>query len=113
MRISAGESETVFLTPGQQGRIDAGNRMSVHPADTESVLAWHYGQFSFVNADIREVMQQLGRWYDIEVVYAGKIPEERFEGTIPRSSTIDEIFSILEISKLRVKREGRKVTVLP
>ncbi|KIC93524.1 hypothetical protein OI18_17380 [Flavihumibacter solisilvae] len=110
--VSAGNREPAYLAPGQQGRI-SNDRIAVHTVDTEPVMAWHNGQFAFVNADIHEVMQQLERWYDIEVFYAAKVPDERFEGTIPRSSTIDEIFSILELSKLRVKREGRKVTVLP
>ena len=53
-----------------------GSLTVVKDADVSGVLAWKNGLFSFDNAGVQVVMNQLARWYDIEVVYAdGKIPD--------------------------------------
>jgi ferric-dicitrate binding protein FerR (iron transport regulator) len=81
--------------------------------NTDDVIAWKNGLFNFNNADIKTVMRQLARWYDVEVEYEGAVPNEKFEGEISRNSTLSEVFSILELSAVHFKVEGRKVTVMP
>ncbi|MNE88317.1 hypothetical protein D3C80_1856160 [compost metagenome] len=58
-------------------------------------------------------MQQIGRWYDIEVVYAGKMPEEEFNGVIARNKNISEVLNMLSYANaVKFKVEGRRVTVM-
>ncbi len=33
---------------------------------------WKNGVFAFKNAEIKEVMKQIERWYDVEVKYEGQ-----------------------------------------
>jgi ferric-dicitrate binding protein FerR (iron transport regulator) len=82
-------------------------------ADTDEAVAWKNGRFQFTNADVETVMREISRWYDVTIEYAGKIPAEKFEGEIPRSSNITEVFKILELSNVHCKIAGRKITVLP
>lgn len=93
-----------------QGR--SGN-FQVRQVDTDEVIAWKNGLFNFSNADIKTVMRQLARWYDVEVVYEGALPNEKFDGEISKNSTLSEVFKILELSAVHFKVEGRKVTVMP
>ena len=58
-------------------------------------------------------MRQIARWYNVEVVFEGKITTEKFEGDIPRSSQLTEVFKILELSKVHFKIDDKKVTVMP
>ncbi|MGV3766756.1 MAG: FecR family protein [Chitinophagaceae bacterium] len=110
----AREGKSTLLKPGQQARIANGGKVDLQPnVDTEEVMAWRKGMFFFSNADIRTVMRQIARWYDVDVVFEGKLPDERFEGTIPRNTTLQEVVEILKQSNLHIKLEGRKATVLP
>jgi ferric-dicitrate binding protein FerR (iron transport regulator) len=102
------------LEPGQQGQLNNNGRITIiKDADMEEAVAWKNGRFNFDNADIMSVMRQLARWYDVEVVFEGKIPTEKFEGEIPRNSKISEVFKILELSNVHFKVENKKVTVMP
>jgi len=58
-------------------------------------------------------MRQIARWYDVEVVFEGKVPTEKFVGEIPRNSNLSEVFKILELSNIHFKVEDKKVTVMP
>jgi len=113
----AGNGQPVVLKPGMQSVFDhdpalAGS-IEVRQVDTEEVIAWKNGLFNFNKADIKTVMRQLARWYDVEVVYEGPLSNEKFEGEIPRNSTLSEVFKILELTAVHFKVEGRKVTVMP
>jgi len=103
-----------FLKPGQQAQVSKDGQMYVDEhADVEEAVAWKNGRFVFNEANVQAVMRELARWYDVEIVYAGKVPAEKFEGEIPRNSNITEVFKILELSNVHCKIEGRKITVLP
>ncbi|MBO9202966.1 MULTISPECIES: FecR family protein [Niastella] len=102
------------LKPGQQAQLHKNGIMSLDEhADVEEAVAWKDGRFVFNEASVETVMREIARWYDVEIVYAGKVPDEKLEGEIPRNSNITEVFKILELSNVHCKIEGRKITVLP
>lgn len=112
-----GGQQPAILTRGMQsifshGQGSAGN-FQLRQVDTDEVIAWKNGLFNFNNADIKTVMRQLARWYDVDVVYEGALPNEKFDGEISMNSTLAEVFKILELSAIHFKVEGRKVTVMP
>lgn len=106
-----------LLSPGQQASLSHQSQKShsiqVQTVDTEEAIAWKNGKFHFNQADIKTVMRQIARWYDVEVVYEGPVSKEKFEGEIPRNSSLTEVFKILELSAVHFKTEGRKVIVMP
>lgn len=103
-----------LMKPGQQARVGRDGKMALDEnADTDEAVAWKNGRFQFNEADVETVMRDIARWYDVTIEYAGKVPAEKFEGEIPRSSSITEVFKILELSNVHCKIEGKKITVLP
>lgn len=58
-------------------------------------------------------MRQLSRWYDVEVVYPGKIPEVYFGGKIDRSLPLNEVLKFLEKNQIHFRLEGRKLIAIP
>jgi len=58
-------------------------------------------------------MRQLSRWYDVEIVYEGEIPKDRFSGNLPRDSKLSVILSALEQSQVHFRVEGKKIIVMP
>lgn len=107
-------SAVVILKPGQQAR--AANNQPVKVIDHVDVteeVAWKNGSFSFQKADLQTVMRQIARWYDVEIVYEGKIPARRFGGKIARSSDVSDVLKILEETGVHFRMESRKIIVRP
>ena len=68
----------------------------------------------FANEGIESIMRKIARWYNVEVIYQGKITDNNFVGTVPRFGNISEALTILELTNtVHFKIEGRRVTVMP
>lgn len=104
------DKEAKVLIPGQQAIVDQGIR--VKKAGDEMV-AWKNGLTSFKDADIRTIMRQVARWYDIEVNYEGEIPTRLFTGEISRKANLSEFIKVIELSNIKLKLEGKVITVMP
>lgn len=92
--VSAG-SDKFILNPGQEARLASGGILKVREANVEKATAWRNGIFYFQNSDVKQIMRQISRWYDVEVEYNGAI-EERFNGTLPRNLKLSEIIFLLK-----------------
>ena len=57
-------------------------------------------------------MKQIGRWYNVEVVYESGVPQETFNGTISRNTNLSDVLKVLEYSYIRYRVEGNVITVL-
>jgi len=102
-----------LLKPGQQAVQQADGSFSVlNHVDEEEVLAWKNGLFKFGrNTTLQMVMNQLSRWYDLEVIYEGNGKNYRFSGFLPRDSKLSEVCKILEYSGVRFSLEGKNIIV--
>lgn len=113
VKLSAGQSGTV-IQPGEQGVLEAENAMvRVLPANTEETVAWKNGYFWFSKADLPAVMRQLSRWYDIEVIYEGKIKDRQLTGKFYRNYNLSQVLSILEANNIHFKIADKKLIVMP
>jgi len=95
-----------ILKPGQafmDGKIGA--------TDIVQDIAWKNGVFNFNNQSLAQVMRQLARWYNIEVVYPAGIPKKEYGGEIGRNLTLDQVLKGLESSGIRFQLEGRRLMV--
>jgi hypothetical protein len=112
---TSNSSSTVLLKPGQQAitKSSASKIQLMNVNATESV-AWKNGYFVFRNDNIVSIMDQLIRWYDIDVSYKGDVTQKRFDGTYSNSKDILELLNALEqTGTIHFKIEGRRVTVMP
>ena len=64
-----------------------------------------------ISASTTEVMQELARWYNIEVVYEGEVPDQQFGGELRRNSKLSSVLKILEKSGVNFRIDGNTVTV--
>lgn len=100
-----------LLRPGQQARWNSTTSIKVASADVEQAVAWKNGLFKFDEASIEEVMRQLARWYDVDIVYVNGIPKDLFRGEIYRSANVSKVLKVLEASGAHFSVEGRKIIV--
>lgn len=111
IQISNGLTNKV-LKPNQQSVVDKSGSMKVITADTEKAIAWKNGYFIFNRTSLREIMQQISRWYNVEVVYKGEISsEEDLAGKIKRNSNLSKTLKLLEFSGVHFEVNDHKVIV--
>lgn len=104
---------SVILKKGQQATVSDAPAISVvNDADIDKALAWKNGQFNFDGLDLRGIIRQLERWYDIEVEYRGAIDNATFKGKIDRSVHLSEVLKMLEALGEEFQLEGKKLIVL-
>ena len=100
------------LYPGQQAVVNNIGDISLDKnVNLSQVMSWKNGLFYFENSSLQEVMRELSRWYDVDVVYNDRIPNRNFEGEIQRNLKLSEVLRILELNKVNFKLEGRTVLI--
>lgn len=103
-----------LLTPGQQAILTDRQLTVELKNDPEATIAWLKGKFSFQAAGIKEVMLQLGRWYDVQIVYEGNVPDERITGKVDRTMTLSKLLKNLEgMCPVHFKIDNKTIKVLP
>ncbi|QJB32621.1 DUF4974 domain-containing protein [Chitinophaga oryzae] len=105
-------STTHSLKPGQQATL-IGNDFEVKSVKAEDVIAWKDGLFVFNDTPLKEALQQIGRWYDVEFTYNNTLPlNKRFDAEISRNLNLQQVINIIEMgTKLTFKLDGRKINV--
>ena len=61
----------------------------------EQIMAWKNGYFNFKGANIKTMMRQIEKWYDLQVVYRDEV-KETFYIKMSRNTNISNVFKILE-----------------
>jgi len=103
-----------LLKPGQQASLGSQSGFNIRQVNVEEAVAWKNGYFIFDNENIQDIMRKVSRWYDVDVVYQGKIDEGNFGGTVSRSNSVEGVLKSLELTgTVHFKTEGRRITVMP
>jgi len=105
--------KTQALVPGQQIRLTykQPEKQVVEDVDVEKEIAWKNDLFIFKGMDVRSIMREISRWYDIDVVYKGKVSPETFSGIVSRKSNLSQVLKIMEEGGVRFEIEGRTIVV--
>ncbi|MGI8601291.1 MAG: FecR family protein [Chitinophagaceae bacterium] len=106
-------SDKKLLSPGQQAEIKKGEIIINNNVSIEEAIAWKNGAFYFQSVDIENLMRQVARWYDVDVVYSGEKPKDRFTGSISRNINLSQFLKMLEYSEVNFKIQERKIIVMP
>lgn len=102
-----------LLIPGQQASVSE-HDTKISTVDLDESIAWKNGYFIFENEKITSIMKKISRWYDVEVVYEGKITDNDFNGSVSRFDNISKVLDVLELTRsVHFKLQGRRITVMP
>lgn len=107
------DDHTALLKPGEAAISRLGERaVYVEKTNIEEALAWHKNHFLFDNESIKDIMDRVGRWYDVEIDYKGNLDNIRLGGIFHRSKSIVRLLESFEATGLvTFTIEGRRVTV--
>lgn len=120
VRVAVSHANSVILKPGQQASIHQVTGMHLpeekitvnNNPDLEKTMAWKNNLFNFEGADLQEVMRQLERWYNIDVVYENGIPDKKYMGEMSRQIPLADLLVILKVTEVDFRVEGRTLIIL-
>jgi transmembrane sensor len=114
VKVTASRAEA-FLSPGEQAQMPAtGTIRIVKDVDPQQVIAWKEGTFDFEEEDIRVIMRQLARWYDVEIDYQGNPPTDLFTAIIRKDNSISQVLRMMEQTRrIHFQIDHKKIIVMP
>lgn len=114
VRLQSGRDHRLHsLHPGQQYVFNRNGTDTVleNPEIITTALAWEKGEFLFKDETIPNILQQLGRWYDADIVYRDTIPGI-FTVSGSRKDSVSKLLDQLEkIKPMHFSVENKKITV--
>jgi ferric-dicitrate binding protein FerR (iron transport regulator) len=105
-------NNSTMLRPGEEAQIQQEGGIKTVTANLEETLAWKDGQFLFNDASIENIMRQVARWYDADIVYESK-PTDHFNAEVARELPVSKLLHLLELTeKVHFKIEDKKIVVM-
>jgi transmembrane sensor len=98
------------LTPGFQ-LIAAASGFSIQPADTSQVMAWKNGLFYFNGNNLKAVLREIARWYNLDLVYEADPGNREINGKMQRNLTLAQTMNILKKINVNYKLDARKLII--
>lgn len=112
VKVSAPDKSAV-LKPGQIAINQPDKKLLIKTAELDEVMAWKNGVFIFNNENIISMMQQISRWYNVDVVFEGDMSNINFTGNYSRAKSLSNLLKNIElINKVHFKTNGRSVIVM-
>ena len=95
VEVSLNGNSPRLMQPGEQASLNKKGELKLTKASgTEG--KWTEGEFAFDDKELRSVMQEIGSWYNISVVFHYRpLLEERIYFRMNRSASINEVLGVL------------------
>ena len=102
-----------FLRPNEQATFEqVSHQFSIDPIDPFYSIAWKDGNFAFYKTPLVEVMDIIGRWYDVQVEFKSQFEDFQFSGTISKYGDIKKLLKTIElVGGVHFELIGRKIYV--
>lgn len=102
-----------ILKPNQQAAFSLAHGLQISAVDAEYAIAWKNGFFLFHEENLESIMNKVGRWYNLEVVYTDPSLKSRtFIGTISRFEKVSKVLNMLERTEVAsFTLEGRSIVI--
>jgi len=110
----AAKQSPKYLLPGQQSGINKEGKILVtDKVDTEEAVAWMKGHFQFKSADLKTILRQIARWYDVDIEYRGEV-NLHFTGQLTRNENVSKVFKELALTgEVHFNIDGKRIVVSP
>lgn len=101
-----------LLSPNEQA-VTTNGKTKVKSVNVSYYTAWRDGKFSFDGKTFEETMDEIGRWYDLDIKYENDIPTEELTGDAFRNQNISFVLRLLDVAKINYKLDInlRKLTI--
>jgi transmembrane sensor len=104
------ENSKVRISPGEQAKVSSTINVERN-VDTDEIMAWKNGMFLFDNSDLGQIMRQISRWYDVDVVYEKAIPNRKFGGGVSKNLPLSNVLELLKSNGIQAELDGKILKV--
>ena len=108
------KTDSVFIHPGEQAILTNQQELrTVKIPQTEDITSWAEGNFYFDNQTLVEILCELGRWYNVSVIFKSKdCMNTRLHFKAFRNESLASVVELLNyVSKNPVVLEDRTIIV--
>ncbi|MFV0588053.1 FecR family protein [Bacteroides reticulotermitis] len=111
VKIVRGGKEYI-LSPGEQAIIER-REIAVKPVQVKNHTSWASGIYEYTDTPLETIVQQLSRWYDVDIVFAKPyLRKRRFAGVIFRDQPLQQAVNILsKVSDVRFVSKGKIIEI--
>jgi transmembrane sensor len=126
VKVSATQPQTSnykpqkVLQPGEQAQLTTNNTrpaaggelQTTNNIDIDEVMAWKKGMFLYKGTDIKTIMREVARTYNVGITYES-VSNEKFYAEVSRNTNVSNLLKMLELTgDVHFKVQGNQVTVL-
>ena len=110
VNVSKGKN-SAKLKPGEQANLTAGSIGIDNTIDIEEVMAWKNGVFCFKGTNLKTIMHEVEKYYNVQVEFKDDVNYE-FYAKMDRQIPVSEFLKKLELTNLiHFKIDGNKIIV--
>jgi len=97
---SAYKSHIVSMSPNDQLIFQKStNKYTVEQTDASYIAGWKDGKFVFINKSLREICDELEKWYDVKIKICNKkLGDAKYSSILKRTTTITHMLEMLKIT---------------
>lgn len=111
--VNAG-GQVVAMSPNMQAVFSKNNgRLITRNVRAELFSSWKNGIFEFDDLPLREIVEQLGRWYNVDFVFEDEsLADTRFTGATEKLKPITFILDLIKDTKvMNYQIEGNTISI--
>ena len=88
-------------------------KIRIRVVNVEEQVAWRHGAFGFTQCRLENIMEELARWYDVDVFFQSESAKQLvFTGYMKRYNDISEILNaITEVVGVNFTINGKTIIV--
>lgn len=114
LEVSNGKEKPVTIKPNEQTSVDPDGRMTTIETDTYQYTEWQNGVFYFDDISLRDILREIGRWYniDVDIRNTAKMGEKLHFVADRHADISDAITNLNALGNFNVVKQGNKIILL-
>ena len=111
--LVTGHDTSVTLHPNEDAQIGDDGTIRVTQVDPRSYTAWVDGYFYFDNASLEEIMRELGRWYNLNILFENPAAmKHHFNFWASRKNGIHNVIELLnDLGKVKASLDNNALII--
>ena len=111
--LDGGAQQGMILTPGDEFLRDIKGTVKLSKIDLDTYYRWYEGYFYFDQVSLGEVLREVGRWYNKDVVFENaRVDRLKIRFTADRKESLETIIELMNDFKLaKIVIKGNTIVV--
>ena len=103
----------IRITPGEDAHLQPDGAFALTEVDVDAYIYWKEGFFYFDNVSLLDIMQSLGRWYNVTILFENRAAMNyRMHFLTDRKAGLEHAVMLLNrMKKVKITLENGTLTV--